>query len=282
VEQSHNVRSGKSDDLIVSMKEPNKVNRLEYDPIGRDLGHTPTAESLERRGSTKGNMLKINSHRTQRRARLQQDLEHVRKLAEQDKSLQFTSIWHLVYNVDRLYEAYQAIKSQSAPGIDGQTKEQYGENIDENLADLSSRLARGAYHAKPVKRVYIPKSDGKLRPIGVPALEDKIVQRATAEVLQAIYEADFRDLSFGFRPGRNQHQALDSLAVALERRRLNWVLDADIRGFFDNIDHERLMQFIKHRIGDKRVWRHIQKWLQAGVLERGEITIVAWDAPISN
>jgi group II intron reverse transcriptase/maturase len=149
----------------------------------------------------------------------------------------------------------------------------------ERLFDLSARLGRGAYHAKPVKRVYIPKADGRQRPIGIPALEDKIVQRSVAEVLGAIYETDFHDFSYGFRPGRSQHQALDTLAVALRHRPLNWVLDADIRGFFDNIDHEWLMKFIKHRIADKRVWRHIHKWLQAGVLEDGEVHVAEYGTP---
>jgi group II intron reverse transcriptase/maturase len=184
-----------------------------------------------------------------------------------------------VYDVDRLREAFYAIKRQSAAGIDGETKQEYEKQLEANLADLSTRLQRGAYHAKPVRRVYIPKPDGRLRPLGVPALEDKIVQRATAEVLQAIYETDFHDFSFGFRPGKSQHLALDTLAVGLMRRRLNWVLDADIRGFFDNIDHEWLLKFVKHRIADKRVWRHIQKWLQAGVMEEGIVSVAEYGTP---
>ena len=240
---------------------------------------TQTAESLEERGRTKGNALKSNSHRTQGRIWLQQALERVREAAMRDRKAQFTSIWHLVYDVNSLREAFRALKRQSAAGIDGETKEEYESRLEENLSDLSERLKRGAYHAKPVKRVYIPKSDGRMRPLGIPVLEDKIVQRATAEVLSAIYETDFHDFSFGFRPGKSQHLALDTLATRLENWRLNWVLDADIRGFFDNIDHEWLLQFLKHRIADERVLRHIQKWLQAGVFEKDEIHVAEYGTP---
>jgi len=240
---------------------------------------TSTAESLEGRGRTEGNTSQSNSHRMQSRDRLQQALERVRQVAVRDRKAQFTSLWHLVYDLDRLREAFRAIKRQSAAGIDGATKEEYEFRLEENLTDLSERLKRGAYHAKPVKRVYIPKSDGRMRPIGIPALEDKIVQRATAEVLQAIYEADFHDFSYGFRPGRSQHMALDNLAVGIMRRPMNWVLDADIRGFFDNIDHEWLLKFVEHRISDKRVLRHIQKWLNAGVFEDGDIHVAEYGTP---
>ena len=237
------------------------------------------AESPEGRGRTKGNTPKSNSPRVQNRSRLQQALERVREVAERDRKAQFTSIWHLVCDMDRLREAFYATKRQSAAGIDDMTKEEYESHLEENLADLSSRLKRGAYHAKPVRRVYIPKSDGRMRPLGVPVLEDKIVQRATAEVLNAIYETDFHDFSYGFRPKRSQHLALDTLATRLEGRTLNWVLDADIRGFFDNIDHECLMTFLSQRIADKRVLRHIQKWLHAGVLEDGVIHVAEYGTP---
>lgn len=270
---------GKSDRPIVPEKESN----CETSPTA---GGSPSngwweslLESLEGRGRTKGNMVKGNKLRTQSRERLQQALERVRQVAVRDRNAQFTSIWHLVYDVDRLREAFYAIKRQSAAGIDGETKQEYEKQLALNLADLSARLQRGAYHAKAVRRVYIPKPDGRMRPLGVPALEDKIVQRATAEVLQAIYEADFHEFSYGFRPGKSQHQTLDTLAVGLMRRPLNWVLDADIRGFFDNIDHEWLLKFIKHRIADKRVWRHIQKWLRAGVFEDGEIQVAEYGTP---
>jgi len=201
---------------------------------------------------------------------LRKALERIRQAARLDKELRFTSLWHHVYNVERLHEAYKSLKRGAAPGVDGETWRHYGENLEENLRDLSARLRRGAYRAKPVKRTYVPKPDGRQRPIGIPALEDKIVQRATVEVLNAIYETDFKGFSYGFRPGRGAHDALDALTVGIERRKVNWVLDADIRGFFDAIDHGWLVRFVEHRIGDPRVVRHIKKWLNAGVLEDGE------------
>jgi group II intron reverse transcriptase/maturase len=161
------------------------------------------------------------------------------------------------------------LKRNAAPGVDGQTWQEYGEDLEGNLKDLSTRLQRGAYRAKAVRRVYIPKPDGRQRPIGVTTLEDKIVQRATVEVLNAVYEADFKGFSYGFRPKRGAHNALDALTVGIERRKVNWVLDADIRGFFDTIGHEWLVKFVEHRIADRRVVRHIKKWLKAGVLEDG-------------
>jgi len=200
---------------------------------------------------------------------LQSSLERIRQAACQDKGLRFTALWHHVYNVDCLREAYFSLKHRAAPGVDGETWEHYGENLEENLGDLSSRLKRGAYRAKPVRRVYIPKTDGRLRPLGVPVLEDKLVQRATAEVLSAIYETDFKGFSYGFRPGRSPHHALDALYLGISTRKVDWVLDADIRGFFDAMDHGWLMKFAEHRIADQRVLRHIKKWLNAGVLEDG-------------
>ena len=201
---------------------------------------------------------------------LQSALDRIRQTARRYGKLQFTSLWHHVYNVDRLRKAYWGLKRRAAAGVDGETWQHYGKNLEKNLQDLSSRLRRGAYRAKPVKRTYIPKADGRQRPIGVPVLEDKIVQRATVEVLNAIYETDFKGFSYGSRPGRNPHNALDALSVGLKRRKVNWVLDADIRGFFDAIDHEWLVRFVEHRIGDPRVIRHIKKWLNAGVLEDGK------------
>jgi group II intron reverse transcriptase/maturase len=183
--------------------------------------------------------------------------------------MRFTALLHHVYNPDTLRRAYFALKQDAAPGMDGQTWKVYGEALEENLRDLSDRLKRGAYRAKPVRRVFIPKADGRQRPLGVPVLEDKIVQRATVEVLNAIYETDFLGFSYGFRPGRSQHNALDALYTGLLTRKVNWVLDADIRGFFDAIDHGWLVKFIEHRIADRRVVRLIQKWLNAGVLEDG-------------
>ena len=201
---------------------------------------------------------------------LQSSLERIRQAACQDKGLRFTALWHHVYNIDRLREAYCGLKQKAAAGVDGETWEHYGVDLDQNLKDLSERLKRGAYHAKPVRRVYIPKPDGRQRPLGVPTLEDKLVQRATTEVLSAIYEADFfKGFSYGFRPGRSPHHALDALYMGIITRKVNWVLDADIRGFFDAIDHEWMMKFIEHRVADQRVLRHIKKWLNAGVLEDG-------------
>jgi len=170
----------------------------------------------------------------------------------------------------RLREAFYSMKRDAAAGVDGQTWEQYGRELESNLQDLSARLRRGAYRAKPVQRVYIPKADGRQRPLGVPTLEDKIVQRATAKVLNAVYEADFLGFSYGFRPGRDPHKALDAVTVGITQRKVNWVLDADIRGFYDAVDHGWLEKFIEHRIADRRVLRHIKKWLNAGVLEEGK------------
>jgi len=186
--------------------------------------------------------------------------------------MRFTALLHHVYNLDTLREAYFSLQRNAAPGVDGQTWQAYGEALEENLQDLSARLKRGAYRAKPVRRAYIPKADGRQRPLGVPVLEDKLVQRATVEVLNAIYETDFLGFSYGFRPGRNQHQALDALYTGLLTRKVNWVLDADLRGFFDAIDHGWLVKFVEHRVADRRVVRLIQKWLNAGVLEDGTRT----------
>lgn len=203
---------------------------------------------------------------------LQSALERIRQAASRDKKLRFTGLFHHVYNVDRLREAYLALKRGAAPGVDGETWRHYGENLEENLRDLSERLKRGAYRAKPVRRAYIPKADGRQRPLGVTVLEDKVVQRAMAEVMNAIYEEDFLGFSYGFRPGRSPHDALDALYAGIMMKPVSWVLDADIRGYFDAIDHEWLMKFVEHRIADKRVTRHIKKWLNAGVLEDGTRT----------
>jgi len=183
--------------------------------------------------------------------------------------MQFTALWHHVYSIDRLRGVYFSLKRDAAPGVDGETWRRYGEDLERNLQELSGRLRRGAYRAKPVRRAYIAKADGRRRPLGVTTLEDKIVQRAVAEVLQAIYETDFVGFSYGFRPGRSPHDALDALYAGIMVKKVSWILDADIRGYFDAIDHEWLVKFIEYRIGDKRVVRHIKKWLHAGVLEDG-------------
>lgn len=250
--------SRESDGLIVSGKLSNKI-----------CDNKRMAEKVERRRPAKGNPVEQNKGRTQSRGTLQRELDRIRQKAAKDKSEQFTAIWHHVHRIDRLREAYRSLKRHGAPGIDGQTWEQYGRNLESNLKELAGRLRRGAYRALPVRRAYIPKLDGRQRPIGVPVLEDKIVQRATVEVLNAVYEVDFRGFSYGFRPGRSQHNALDAVTVALECKKVNWVLDVDIRGFFDAIDHEWMVRVVEHRIRDKRVVRHIRKWLKAGVLEDG-------------
>ena len=196
-------------------------------------------------------------------------LERIRQAARRDKGMQFTALWHHVYNIDHLRGAYYSLKRDAVAGVDGETWHSYGKELEGNLLDLSGRLKRGGYRAKSVKRSYIPKPDGRQRPLGITVVEDKIVQRATAEVLNAIYEVDFLGFSYGFRPKRSAHVALDALYAGIMTRKVSWILDADIRGYFDTIDHEWLMKFVEHRIADKRVHRHIKKWLNAGVLEEG-------------
>jgi group II intron reverse transcriptase/maturase len=196
----------------------------------------------------------------------------VRQSILKDKEQRLTTLWHHVYDINRLREAYFNLARNSAAGVDGETWQEYGRALEENLADLSARLQRGAYHAKPVRRVYIPKADGRERPIGVPTLEDKIAQRSAAEVIGTVFELEFAGFSYGFRPGRSQHNALDALTTAIKRKKVNWILDADIRGFFDTIDHGWLVKFVEHRISDQRVIRHVKKWLNAGVLEDGTCT----------
>jgi group II intron reverse transcriptase/maturase len=225
---------------------------------------------MEGRGLAKGNLPQQNASRTPSREDALSALERVRQAASKDKKLRFTALLHHIYNPETLRRVYFSLKKEAAPGVDGETWRHYGETLEDNLQDLSHRLKRGAYRAKPVRRVYIAKADGRQRPLGVPALEDKIVQRAAVEVLNAIYETDFLGFSYGFRPGRSQHQALDALYTGLLTRKVNWVLDVDIRGFFDAISHEWLVKLIEHRIADRRVVRLIQKWLNAGVLEDGK------------
>jgi len=250
---------GKSDSAVVPGKPPNKAEE-------------PAAEVVEGRALAEGNSPERNMHRTQSRQGMPSALERVRQAARRDRKQRFTALLHHVYDVERLRVAYLALKRDAAPGIDGETWRHYGERLEDNLRDLAERLKRGAYRAKPVRRAYIPKADGRQRPLGVPALEDKIVQRAVVEVLNAIYETDFLGFSYGFRPGRSPHDALDALSVGLTTRKVNWVLDADIRSFFDTLKHEWLVKFVEHRIGDRRVVRLIQKWLNAGVLEDGRRT----------
>jgi group II intron reverse transcriptase/maturase len=248
---------GKSDSPKVPGKFPNNVGQ-------------PTAEEREGRGLTKGNSPQQNASRTPGRTDAHSALERVRQAAKSDKELRFTALFHHIYDPEMLRTAYFGLKKEASPGVDGETWQHYGEDLEQNLQDLSHRLKRGAYRAKPVRRAYIDKTDGRKRPLGVPVLEDKIVQRATVEVLNAIYETDFLGFSYGFRPGRSQHNALDALYIGLERKKVNWVLDLDIRSFFDEISHDWLVEFIQHRIADRRVVRLIQKWLNAGVMEDGK------------
>lgn len=252
-------RREKSDRVVVPGKSPNKTERT-------------AAEAMEGRTLAKGNPRERNAPRTQSRTRTQSALERVRQAAKRDRKQRFTALLHHVYDIERLRLAYHALKRGAAAGIDGETWQHYGEHLEDNLRDLSQRLRSGAYRAKPVRRAYIPKADGRQRPLGVPVLEDKIVQRATVEVLNAIYEPDFLGFSYGFRPGRNQHQALDALVVGIWSRRVNWVLDADIRSFFDTMKHEWIVKFLEHRVADERVVRLVRKWLSAGVLEDGRRT----------
>ena len=249
------------------------------EPKATGEGGEPRAEGMEGRGWAKGNASPQNTLRMQSREGVHSARERIRQVAKAKKEIRFTALLHHVYNIEALREAYFGLKREAAPGVDGETWQAYGEQLETNLADLSSRLRRGAYRAKPVRRVFIPKVDGRQRPLGVTALEDKLVQRALVTVLNCIYETDFLGFSYGFRPGRKPHDALDALCVGIQRKRVNWVLDADIRGFFDAIDHERLVTFIEHRVADRRVVRLIQKWLNAGVLVDGEWTRSAVGTP---
>jgi RNA-directed DNA polymerase len=249
-------KHGKSDRFVVPKNPPNKVPER-------------TAEVGEGRERTKGNTPEGNAPRTQGRTGAPSALERVHQAAKQDQKQRFTALLHHVYAIERLRAAYFAAKRDAAAGVDGETWQHYGMALETHLQDLSDRLKRGAYRARPVRRAYIPKTDGRQRPLGVPTLEDKIVQRAVVAVLNAIYDTGFLGFSYGFRPRRSPHLALDALTVGIMTKQVNWVLDADIRSFFDTLKHEWLVRFIEHRVGDRRVVRLIQKWLNAGVLEDG-------------
>jgi RNA-directed DNA polymerase len=249
-----------SDSRVVPARLANKAERS-------------AAESVEGRRLDEGNTGQQNAFRTQsREGRASSALDRVRRVAMKDRDARFTALLHHV-DLDRLRAAYRALNPRAAAGVDEVTWHSYGQELEANLQDLNARVERGAYRAKPSRRVYIAKADGRLRPLGVAALEDKIVQRAVVEVLNAVYEADFLGFSYGFRPGRGPHDGLDALVVGLERKKVNWVLDADFRDFFTSLDHAWLVKFLEHRIADKRVLRLIQKWLKAGVIEDG-----AWSA----
>ncbi len=229
------------------------------------------AEGMEERGLPKENRKQQNTLRTQSREGVLNELLLIHQRAKADKKMRFTTLMHHIYNIDMLRLSYLELKRNAAPGVDQETWDTYGKDLEYNLQDLSKKLKSGAYKAKAVRRVYIPKTDGKQRPLGVTALEDKIVQRAAVAVLNTIYEADFVGFSYGFRPKHSQHQALDALYIEMTTKKVNYVFDADIRDFFNKINREWLIKFIEHRIGDKRVVRLIQKWLNAGILEKGEI-----------
>ena len=251
---------GKSDRPIIPTSPPNKSRRSTRNE----------AEVEEGRGLTKGNTGRRNTPRTQRRTMsVPSDLARVREAALRDRKTRFTALLHHI-SPERLRCAFLGIEKNAAPGPDGVTWQQYAANLDGNIRDLHDRLCRGAYRAKPSRRAYIPKSDGRQRPLGVAVLEDKIIQRAVVEVLNAIYEVDFLGFSYGFRPGRSQHEALDALAVGIRMRKVSWVLDCDIRGFFDTIDHEWMLRFVEHRIADRRILRLVKSWLKAGVMVEGK------------
>src|SRR6266481_5915996 len=245
-----------SDRAVVPVNLPNKEEQS-------------SAEAEEERARAKENIAQSNTHPTQSGKGVSQKLGGVRQAAKERKQEQFTALLHHL-NVDLLLDSFYALKRQAAPGVDGVTWKEYENGLEGRLADLHSRVHRGAYRAQPSRRVYIPKADGRQRPLGIAALEDKIVQQAVVTILNEIYEVDFQGFSYGFRPGRSPHQALDALTVGIQRKRVNWVLDADIRGFFDNLSHEWTMKFIKHRVADLRMLRLVQKWLKAGVSEHGQ------------
>ncbi len=249
---------GKSDSSVVPAKPPNKVGR-------------PAAEVVEGRGLAEGNTTDPTRPGHRAGDGVPSGLERVRRVARQDKDARFTALLHHV-TLPRLYMAYEEIQPRAAAGVDGVTWAAYGQNLEDNLKDLHERVHSGAYRAKPSRRAYIPKADGRLRPLGIASLEDKIVQRAVVEVLNAIYEEDFLGFSYGFRSGRGPHHALDALAVGIYRKKVNWILDADVRDFFSKLDRGWMEKFLEHRIADTRVLRLIQKWLNAGVIEDGEWT----------
>jgi RNA-directed DNA polymerase len=247
---------GESDGREVPTKCPNK-------------GGKPLAEDMEGRRPTKENTGQTTASQTQSWSNASHGLLGVREVARREKRTRFSALLHHV-TVPRLRDSFYALKRDAAPGVDGVTWKEYETDLDKRLEDLHGRVHRGTYRAQPSKRAYIPKADGRQRPLGIAALEDKIVQYAVVTVLNQIYEEDFVGFSYGFRPGRNQHHALDALWVGLIRKKVNWVLDADIRSFFDGISHEWMVKFVEHRIADRRILRLIRKWLRAGVTEEGK------------
>jgi RNA-directed DNA polymerase len=253
----------KSDPAIGAGKPTNKAEATSV---------ADAAEPVEQRAGTKGNAGEQNTLRIQSRERVSRALDRVRKAARLRKKEKLTALLHHI-SVDLLREAFFALKRDAAPGVDGVTWRAYEADLDLNLTDLASRVHRGAYRALPSRRTYIPKADGRQRPLAVAALEDKVVQRATVAVLNCIYEEEFLGFSYGFRPGRGQHDALDALCVGITTKKVNFILDADIRSFFDEVSQNWLVRFVEHRIGDPRIIRLVQKWLKAGVLEDGVVTV---------
>jgi len=257
--QSHNAGMNvpeESDRAILPMNQPNNE-----DPSSMDVG--------EGRAWAKENIVQSDTSPTQSGKRVSQGLSGVRKAAKVRKQERLTALLHHL-NVGLLRDSFYALKRQAAPGVDGATWQEYETGLEDRLVDLHRRVHRGAYRAQPSRRVYIPKADGRQRPLGIAALEDKIVQQAVVTILNEIYEVDFRGFSYGFRPCRSPHQALDALVVGIQRKRVNWVLDADIRNFYDSLSHEWMLKFVEHRVADRRILRLIQKWLKAGVSEDGE------------
>src|SRR6266513_1001635 len=257
----------KSDSVIVAAKPANKVA---HPDVEQSEEEPATAEPVEPRAETKRNADQQSTCRAQSRISVSQALERIRKVARERKKEQFTALFHHISS-DLLEEAFFELKEDAAPGVDRLTWKDYEADHERNLGDLHDRVHRGAYRALPSRRVYIPKPDGRQRPLAVAALEDKVVQRAAAAVFNAIYEEDFLGFSYGFRPGRGAHDALDALVVGIGTKKVNWILDADIRSFFDTISQEWLARFLERRIGDRRIIRLVHKWLRAGVLEDGVV-----------
>jgi group II intron reverse transcriptase/maturase len=249
----------KSDSVVIAVKPTNKAERS-------------VAESVEPRTGTKGNAGQQSTRRAQDRGSVSQALDRVRQAARQRNKEQFTSLLHHA-DPAMLRTAFHAMKRDAAPGVDGMTWETYERDLDRKIEDLHAQVKSGAYRALPSRRSYIPKEDGSKRPLAVAALEDKIVQRATAAVLSAIHEEDFLGFSYGFRPKRSQHDALDALIVGISSQKVNYILDADIRSFFTEVSQSWVIRFLKHRVGDTRILRLVQKWLRAGVLEDGIVTV---------
>ena len=259
----------KSDSVIVAEKPANKAAHFAVEQSAVELA---VAEPVERRAETKGNADQQSTCRAQSRVSVSQALDRIRKVAKERKKERFTALFHHI-STDLLEEAFYELKENAAPGVDRLTWTAYEADLERKLEDLHDRIQRGAYRALPSRRVYIPKPDGRQRPLAVVALEDKIVQRAVVALLNAIYEEDFLGISYGFRPGRGTHDALDALCVGIDSRKVSWILDADIQSFFDTVNQEWLIRFVEHRIGDRRIIRLIRKWLKAGVLEDGIVTV---------